>query len=135
MPASLADLPPHLRALAAKIQERQERKQAFLRSGTFLRMRNALATAPGPVSVDTEDVKYYFHKTCQHVGWGFACEEDVRQFFDIIGDSEAATVEPGSLAEDPASSFGRFTFRHYGLHVAVLIGQGSIITVSNQPLA
>lgn len=115
-------------ALAAKEAE-------FIASDTFLQMRQALITNPKAVTLDSEEFSYFPERAKKAAGWEFATPEDIKLFWDIVADPQASTVEQGSVLWTTKNGFGNCTFQHYGLHVWLLTGQGTCLSVSNRPPA
>lgn len=130
----LAD-PEFLEKLAKGVEEemaqRRREREEFAASETFTRMVAALRDNPEPLRVDSEEVAYFADRVKAQVGWTFATENDIRLFFDIVASPNADTVEPGSLTEDDDCMFDNCSFRHHGLHVWMMSGQGTVISVYN----
>ncbi len=124
-----------LQAVAASFVENMRAKarerEAFAQGETFARMRAALLEAAMPMAVDEESLAYYPQQTKARVGWEFASEADVRLFIDIVADPQAPTVEPGSLSSDADCPFSNCSFRHLGLNVWMMFGQGTAVSIYN----
>jgi hypothetical protein len=131
----LAD-PEFLEQLAKGVEEeltqRRREREEFASSETFTRMIAALRDNPQPVRIDSEEVAYFADRVKAEAGWTFATKNDIRLFFDIVASPNADTVEPGSLKEDDDCMFDNCSFWHYGLHVWMMSGQGTAISVYNK---
>lgn len=127
--------PEQLKAAAAAAAEqylaRLREREAFAQGETFARMLSALRDVSEPLAVDEESLAYYPQETKARVGWDFATEADVRLFIDIVADPQAATVEPGSMGSEDECSFPNCSFRHHGLNVWMMFGQGTAVSVYN----
>jgi hypothetical protein len=121
--------PEFVAQLSAQMLARQELRAAFARGDVFSRMVNALKSQ-GNVAVDNQEVAYFPDRVRAQTGWDFATEEDMTLFFAVISDSYAETVVPGSRGEDEDNPFCNCHFEHFGLHVRVMSGQGTFISVS-----
>lgn len=119
------------KGFAEDMANRRRQREDFLRSETFMRMVAALRDNPSPVRVDSEEIAYFPDRVKAAVGWTFASEADVRLFFDVVASPDADTVEAGSRTEDEDCMFDNCSFRHYGLQVWMMSGQGTVISISN----
>lgn len=125
------------RAIEMLAAQREARKAAlaeFAASDTFKQMAARLKQ-PGPRAADQEECAYFPDRVRKRLDWDFASDEDLKRFFDLVGDVYAPTVVAGSVKRDTECPFESFTFEHFGLIVHVLIGQGSMITVMNKEAA
>lgn len=127
---------PELRArvVARFIEERAEkerRREAFLASDTFKQMVSALRDSPEPRSADQETAAYFPDQFKKELDWEFATEDDIRLFFNVVGEPMSEHVEPGSKSHDEDCPFANVQFRIYGLNVWMMFGQGTAIVVSN----
>lgn len=120
--------------LAAQREARKGAQAEFAASTTFMQMVARLQQ-PGPRAADQEECAYFPDRVRKRLDWDFVSDEDIQQFFHLVGDVSASTVVPGSVQRDPTCPFENFKFEHFGLIVHVLIGQGSIITVMNKEAA
>ena len=135
-PQRLQDLSPAQmaavrdRVVASMIAARQVRAD-FLAGAVFERMLAAVRDCPLPRAVDDEALAYFPEKTKASLGWEFATKEDIRHFIDIVANPDADTVEPGSLTNDAECTFDNCTFRHYGVNVWMMFGQGTAVSIFN----
>jgi hypothetical protein len=119
------------KGIAEDIANRQRQRADFLRSETFTHMVAALRDNPNPVRVASEDIARAPDRVKTETGWTFASEADLQLFFDVLASPHADTVEAGSRTEDKDCMFDNCSFRHYGLHVWMMSGQGTVTTISN----
>lgn len=117
-------------AVVAEILARRAAVSAFEQSEVFVAMVAALTSNPNDVSIDSEDVSYFPDKVREAAGWPDASNDDLRTFFEILGNSDGS--EPGSLSEDDDCSFDNESFRKHGLRVFRMSGQGTFIRISNR---
>lgn len=117
---------------AAELRAKRDAREAFAKSDTFNRMLEAFKGQCEHLVVDSEEVSYFPDKVRTTAGWEFATKEDIDQFFDVVSDSGADTVEAGSVTEDEDCPFDNSQFRHFGLTVYRMSGQGTIITIHNR---
>jgi len=117
--------------VAQDMAARRQARVDFLHSETFNRMTVSLRDNTEPVSIHSEDVSYFAERVKGEAGWEFATDSDIRLFFDIIASPDADTVEPGSLTVDEDCMFENCSFKNHGLHVWMMSGQGTVISVSN----
>lgn len=119
------------KGFAEDMAARKRQREAFLASETFTRMVAALRDNPNPLRVDSEEIAYFADRVKAEVGWTFATEEDIRMFFNVVACPHAETVEAGSQSEDDDCMFDNCSFRHFGLSVWMMFGQGTAICISN----
>jgi hypothetical protein len=124
-----------MEAYKARYLEQAASRAAFVSSTTFLRMRQSLIQNPKLLTLDSENFDYFPEQAKHSVGWDFAEKEDIKLFWDIVGDPDAKTVQAESVRWVTKNGFGRCTFQHYGLFVCLMVGQGTYLSVSNQPSA
>jgi len=117
--------------LQAKITQRKEKREAFIRSDTFKRMCDILTSSKEPLELDSEETAYFLDEVTLRLGWEFATEDDVNAFFDAVADPAADTIVVDATTEDPAASFESLSFQHFGLQVFMLFGQGTFVQISN----
>lgn len=117
--------------LEDEMAQRRREREEFAASQTFIRMAAVLRENPNPVRVDSEEVSYFADRVKAEVGWTFATKNDIRLFFDVVASPNAETVEPGSRTEDEDCMFDNCSFRHFGLHVWMMSGQGTAISIYN----
>lgn len=118
-------LKDHLRTL-------RENREAFLRSATFQKMQAALLANPAEVGFSNEEAAYFPEEVKTRLEWEFATKDDIDAFVRAVGNPLAATVAPGTLHEDPESSFGACTFEHFGMYVSMVFGQGTSVYICNR---
>lgn len=117
-------------SLLGSLREKQRARQAFIDSTTFALMLGTLRDSPGARSVSTEDLSYHLEETRTRLGWSFATEQDIKDFMDVVGDPDASSID-GTVEVDPENPFLNASFRHYGLNVFFMTGQGTFVTISN----
>lgn len=117
--------------LLAHVLGRRQERAAFGRSEVFQRMVAALTSQVERVAVDSEEAAYFPDRVRATAGWAFASVENIKLFFAVMSDAHAETVTPGSRVEDDDNPFDNCSFRHFGLHVNVMSGQGTFIRISN----
>lgn len=110
--------------------DKEAKRKEFVASETFTRMLTALRDSPLPKSVDSDSLSYFPERTLAHAGWEFASAQDAIDFMDVVGDPDAKTIE-GQATSDEDISFGNFQFRHHGLNVFMMFGQGTIVSIYN----
>lgn len=130
--SSLANDASFIERYAQHLREEADAQHQFMVSDTFYQMCEALRSSPALRVADSEMLSFGGQDALQELGWGFATPDDVRRFFDGMGAVSAPTVEPGSYSEDSNGSFFCCSFRHFGLRVSMMFGQGTAITVSNE---
>lgn len=108
----------------------KKERETFLAGPVFPRMVSALRDSQEPRSADLEELSYFPERKCL-LGWDFADESEIKLFFDVVGDPLAPTVEPASLSRDADCPFQNCTFRHFGLNVWMMFGQGTALVVAN----
>ena len=118
--------------LGAHLRAEREKREAFLQSETFQKMLTTFLAHPGEVAFSNEEASYFPEAVKTRLGWDFATKEDLHDFVRAVGNPQAATVAPGSLRDDPKSSFGACSFEHFGLQVFMLFGQGTSVHISNR---
>lgn len=111
------------------IRAKKER-ETFIAGPVFQRMVRALRDSPKPRSADLEELSY-FPERKSSLGWEFAEELEIKLFFDVVGDPLAPTVEPASMSQDADCPFQNCAFRHFGLNVWMMFGQGTALVVAN----
>lgn len=120
-----------IHSLARRMQEKEQARKDFSQSAVFARMVRALTESTEPKMADCETIAYFFDRELERLGWQGVTEADVNHFFDVISDSQAETVVPGSKTHDPECPFHNEEFQHYGLWVHVMVGQGTAVSVEN----
>lgn len=120
-----------IESMARRMQEKEQARKAFVQSDVFARMVRALTESAEPKMADCERISYFFDEELERLGWQMVTKDDVRQFFDVISDSRAETVVPGSMVHDEECPFYNEEFQHYGLWVHVMVGQGTAVSVAN----
>jgi hypothetical protein len=128
---ALLRTPEFQEQLLEHMRAKDREKEEFAASDTFRRMCEALLSQPLRAGTDNEDVAYFEADVKARLGWDFATTEDIQMFFRVVGDPQAATVEPGSFKEDPTSRFSGCNFRHFGLEVFMMFGQGAFVSIGN----
>lgn len=118
-------------SILKRMQEKEKARKDFSQSAVFVRMVRALTDSAEPKMADCETIAYFFDREIERLGWQGVTKDEVNHFFDVIGDSRAETVVPGSMAHDEECSFYNEEFQHYGLWVHVMVGQGTAVSVEN----
>jgi hypothetical protein len=124
-------IPEFLEMALADGRAKKKEQADFLASETFRLICEAITTKPECAGFDSEEVSYFADEVKARLGLDFATKEDIRMFVKVVGDPQAPTVEPDSFKQDPDSSFGGCTFRHFGLEVFMMFGQGTFVSISN----
>lgn len=119
-------------AFEAELQAKRDARQAFAESETFKRMLEAFKGQSEHISIDSEEASYFPDKVKAAAGWEFATEADIDHFFCVVADEGAPTVEQDSFSEDDDGSFDNSQFRHFGLNVFRMSGQGTFIRIHNR---
>ena len=117
-------------SLAQSLIDKEAKRKAFVASETFARMLSALRDSPLPKWIDSDTLAYFPEKTLASAEWGFASVQDALDFMDVVGDADAETLERKATSDD-TMTFGNFQFRHHGLNVFIMFGQGTIVSVYN----
>ena len=129
--AAMAD-PEFTNRLVADIQAKRDALTAFKEGETFRLMLATFIGQPESCSVDSEEASYFLERVQKTAGWEFATKEDVDNFFRVVADSRADSVEKGSHSEDDDCPFDNESFRNYGLSVRRMSGQGTFISIGNR---
>ena len=112
------------------IMDRKKAQQAFVEGPTFARMISTLRDTSDARSVSSEQISYKMEETRTSLGWSFATEEDINLFMNVLGNPQASTIE-GEVKSDETNQFYNASYRHYGLNVFFMTGQGTFVTVFN----
>lgn len=128
---SLAEISMVLPQLKEKLMAEARERNEFLSGLTFARMIALLRDTQTPICIDGDDLAYFAEQTKPQLGWEWVTDVEIDLFMSAISDESAKTVEPGSLSSDTSKEFGNFSFRHFGLNIDVVFGQGTCITITN----
>jgi hypothetical protein len=121
-----------MKEFEAELRAKRAAREAFAKSETFMRMLESFKGQTERISIDSEEASYSPDKVRAQAGWDFATIEDINHFFDVVADSHAETVEPGSVAEDEDCPFDNVEFRNLGMSVRRMSGQGTFICIRNR---
>lgn len=124
--------PESMAQFEAELRAKRDARKAFAESETFARMLEAFKGQSEHISIDNEEAAYFPDKVRAAAGWEFATKEDIDHFFCVVADEGAPTVEQDSIGEDEDCSFDNSQFRHFGLSVFRMSGQGTFIRIYNR---
>ncbi len=119
---------------ADQLRAEQQALEAFSRSATFWRMRQALLERGEAAAFGDEDLSYFREETLRRLGWEDVCEQDVEHFVRLVVDPQGPGVLPDSCVEDETCRFGNVSFVSWGLAVRMLFGQGTSWQLRPVPL-
>ena len=123
--------PAMIESLVKSMRDAEKAKDDFFNGPVFKAMREKLLSNKEAVSIDSENAAYFPEKAKAAVGWEDFTKDDLRSFWNVVGSPDSKYVDPGSV-KNTSDIFESYNYRVQGIHVWMMIGQGTALSVGNR---